>query len=84
MLLFILIPINPPSQIKSHIHVFVDAFNHFEVILPIKSNIAKTAIKTVSPHWILKFGPPKYHIPDRESEYDKTETTHLCTLMGII
>ena len=51
-------PINPPSHNKSHIHVIIDAFSHFVVTVPIKSNNAKTAIKTLLHHWIIKFGPP--------------------------
>ena len=38
-------PINPPSHNKSYIHVIFDAFSHFVVTVPIKSNNAKTAIK---------------------------------------
>ena len=52
--------INPPSHNKSYIHVIIDAFSHFVVTVPIKSNIAKTAIKTLLHHWIIKFGPPIY------------------------
>ena len=51
-------PINPPSHNKSYIHVIIDAFSHFVVTVPIKSNNAKTAIKTLLHHWIIKFGPP--------------------------
>ena len=40
-------PINPPSQHKSPIHVILDSFNHFGVTDPIKSNNAKTAVKTL-------------------------------------
>ena len=39
-------PINPPSHNKFYIHVTNDAFSHFVVTVPIKSNNAKTAIKT--------------------------------------
>ena len=53
-------PINPPSHNKSYIHVIIDAFSHFVVTVPIKSNNAKTAIKTLLHHWIIKFGPPIY------------------------
>ena len=42
-------PISPPSNNKSFIHVIVDAFSHFVVTVPIKSNNAKTAIKTFTP-----------------------------------
>ena len=38
-------PINPPSHNKSYIHVIIDAFSHFVVTVPIKSNNAKTAKK---------------------------------------
>ena len=75
-------PINPPSHNKSYIHVITDAFSHFVVIVPIKSNNAKTAIKTLLHHWIIKFGPPIYLVTDRGSEYVNKEMTHLCTLMG--
>ena len=51
-------PINPPSHNKSYIQVIIDAFSHFVVTVPIKSNNAKTAIKTLLHHWIIKFGPP--------------------------
>ena len=43
-------PINPPSHNKSYIHVIIDAFSHFVVTVPIKSNKAKTAIKTLLHH----------------------------------
>ena len=76
-------PINPPSHNKSFIHVIIDAFSHFVVTVPIKSNNAKTAIKTLLHHWIIKFGPPKYLVTDRGSEYVNKEMAHLCTLMGI-
>ena len=49
-------PINPPSQHKSYIHVIVDAFSHIVVTVPIKSNNAKTAVKTLLHHWITKYG----------------------------
>ena len=75
--------INPPSHNKSYIHVITDAFSHFVVTVPIKSNNAKTAIKTLLHHWIIKFGPPIYLVTDRGSEYVYKETPHLCTLMGI-
>ena len=48
-------PINPPSHNKSYIQVIIDAFSHFVVTVPIKSNNAKTAIKTLLHHWIIKF-----------------------------
>ena len=76
-------PINPPSHNKSFIHVIIDAFSHFVVTVPIKSNNAKTAIKTLLHHWITKFGPPIYLVTDRGSEYANKEMAHLCTLMGI-
>ena len=76
-------PINPPSHNKSYIHVIIDAFSHFVVTVPIKSNNAKTAIKTLLHHWIIKFGPPIHLVTDRGSEYVNKETAHLCTLMGI-
>ena len=76
-------PINPPSHNKSYIHVIIDAFSHFVVTVPIKSNNAKTAIKTLLHHWIIKFGPPIYLVTDRGSEYVNKEMAHLCTLMGI-
>ena len=53
-------PMTPPSQNKSYIHVIVDAFSHFVVTVPIESNNAKTAVKTLLQHWIVKFGPPNY------------------------
>ena len=60
-------PINPPSHNKSYIHVIIDAFSHVVVTVPIKSNNAKTAIKTLLHHWIRKFGPPIYLVTDRGS-----------------
>ena len=75
-------PINPPSHNKSYIHVIIDAFSHFVVTVPIKSNNAKTAIKTLLHHWIIKFGPPIYLVTDRGSEYVNKQMTHFCTLMG--
>ena len=76
-------PINPPSQHKSYIHVIVDAFSHFVVTVPIKSNNAKTAVKTLLHHWITKYGPPIYLVTDRGTEYVNQDMAHLCTLMGI-
>ena len=76
-------PINPPSHKKSYIHVIIDAFSHFVVTVPIKSNNAKTAIKTLLHHWIIKFRPPIYLVTDRGSEYVNKEMARLCTLMGI-
>ena len=73
----------PPSHNKSYIHVIIDAFSHFVVTVPTKSNNAKTAIKTLLHHWIIKFGPPIYLVTDRGSEYVNKEMAHLCTLMGI-
>ena len=61
-------PINPPSQQKAYIHVILDAFSHFVVTVPIKSNNAKTAIKPLLQHWIIKLGPPIYFVTDRGSE----------------
>ena len=76
-LLILLLITNP------YIHVIIDAFSHFVVTVPIKSNNAKTAIKTLLHHWIIKFGPPIYLVTDRGSEYVNKEMAHLCTLMGI-
>ena len=76
-------PLNPPSQHKSYIHVIVDALSHFVVTVPIKSNNAKTAVKTLLHHWITKYGPPIYLVTDRGSEYGNKDKAHLCTLMGI-
>ena len=70
-------PINPPSQNKSYIHVIIDAFSHSVVTVPIKSNNAKTAIKILLHHWIIKFGPPIYLVTDRVSEYVNKEMVHL-------
>ena len=76
-------PITPPSQNKSYMHVTVDTFSHFFVPVPIKSNNAKTAVKTFFHHWIVKLDPPIYIVTDRGSEYCDTDMPHLCTLMGI-
>ena len=43
-------PNNSPSQHKSYIHVIVDAFSHFVVTIPIKSNNAKLQLK---PYYII-------------------------------
>ena len=42
--------INPPSQHKSSIPVKLDAFSHFDVTVPIKSNNSKTAVKAFLNH----------------------------------
>ena len=76
-------PINPPSEHKSYSHVIVDALVHFIFTVPIKSNIAKTAVKALLHHWTTKFGPPIYLVTDRGSEYINKDMAHLCTLMGI-
>ena len=76
-------PINSPSHNKSYIHGIIDAFSHFVVTVPIKSNNAKTAIKTILHQWIIKFGPPLYLVTDRGSEYVTKEMANFCTLMGI-
>ena len=76
-------PITPSSQNKHYIHVIVDAFSHFVVTVPNKSNNAKTAVKTLLHHWIVKIGPPIYLVTDRGSEYSNTDMAHLCTLLGI-
>ena len=60
-------PINPPSHNKSYIPVKIDAFSHFVVTVPIKSNNAKTAIKTLSHHWTT-------HISCHLIVYPKTST----------
>ena len=75
--------ITPSSQIKSHIHVIVDAFSHFVVSVPVMPNNAKTAVKTLLHHWNVKFGHPIYLVTDRGSKYINTGMEHLCTLMGI-
>ena len=73
-------PITPSSQHKTYIHVIVDAFSHFVVTVPIKSNNAKTAVKTLLHHWIVKFGPPIYLVTDRGSECFNTDTAHFVHL----
>ena len=76
-------PINPPSAHKSYIHVIVDAFSHFIVTAPMKSNNAKTTGKTLLHHWITRYGPPIYLVTDRGSEYINKDMPHLCTIMEI-
>ena len=76
-------PINPPSPRKSYFHDIVDAFSHFVITVPIKLINAKTAVKSLLHHWIIKFGPPIYLVTDRGSEYINTDMAQLCTLMGI-
>ena len=73
----------PPPPIMPRTSTTNDAFSHFVVKVPIKSNNAKTAIKTLLHHWNIKFGPPIYLVTDRGSEYVNKEMAHLCTLMGI-
>ena len=51
-------PNNPLSPNKSCIHVIFDAFSHFVVTVPIKSNNAKTAIKTLLHYGLLKLDHP--------------------------
>ena len=75
--------INASSHNKSYIHVIIDTVSHFVDTVPIKANNAKTAIKTRSHHWIIKFGPPKFLVTDRGSEYVNKVMATLCTLMGI-
>ena len=58
-------PIIPPSHNNSYRDVIFDAFSHFVVTVPIISNNAKTAIKTLLHHWIIKFGPPIYLVTDQ-------------------
>ena len=76
-------PINPPSQNKCYIHVLVEAFCHFVVTVPMKFNNAKTAVKTLLHHWIMKFCPPIFLYTDRGSECIKTNMAQVCFLMGI-
>ena len=76
-------PINPPSQNQSYINVIVDAFSFFVVTVPIKSNNAKTAVKPLLHHWIIKLVPPIYLVTDRGSENFNTDVVQLCTFMVI-
>ena len=76
-------PINPPSHNKSYNHLIIDAFSHFVVTVPTKSNNAKTAKKTILHHRIIKFGPPIHLVTDRGASYVNKEMAHLCTLMGV-
>ena len=69
-------PITRSSQNKSYIHVILDAFSHFVVTVPIKSNDAKITVKTLLHHWIVKFGPPIFLVTDRGSEYINTDMAH--------
>ena len=55
----------------------------FFVTVPIISNKAKTAVKTLLHHWVTKYGPPIYLVTDRGSEYINKGNAHLCTLLGI-
>ena len=76
-------PFNPPSQHKSYIHVIIDAFSHFVITVPIKSNNAEAAVTTLLHPWITKFGPLIYLVTDRGSEYMNTDMAKFCTLMGM-
>ena len=51
---------------------------------PSNHTTAKTAIKTLLHHWIIKFGPPIYLFTDRGSKYVNTEMAHLCTLWEFV
>ena len=51
-------PINPPSHIKSYNHVITDAFSHFVVTVPIKSNNAKLQSKPSYTIGILNLDHP--------------------------
>ena len=57
----------------------IEAFSHFVVTVPIKSNNAQTPVRTLSHHWITNFGPPIYLGADRESE----DINNDMALMGI-
>ena len=51
---------------------------YFRILLsknfvPIKSNIAKIAVKSLLHNWIIKFGPPIYLVTDRGSRYINTD-----------
>ena len=76
-------PINPPYQNKIYIHNFVNSFNHFVVLVPIKCNNVKTPDKTLLQDWIINFGPPLYLVTNRGSDNINIDMTQLCTLMGI-
>ena len=76
-------PINPPSNQNSDIHVIVDAFSHFVVLVPIKQNKAQNAVNSLLHHSITKFGPPVYLVTDRGSEDINSEFANLFTTMGI-
>ena len=71
-------PINAPSKNKSFIHVTADSFIHFVVTVPIKPTIAKNAVKSLSNHWIVKFGPSIYLITDCRSEFIIVDMAQLC------
>ena len=62
--------------------VIVDAFSHFVVTVLVKSNNAKTAVKSLLHHWIIKFDPPIYLVTDRGSDYIIRDMAKLCTLKG--
>ena len=76
-------PINTPSKQNSYIHVIVDAFSHFVVIVPVKQNNAQNAVSSLLHHWITKFGHPIYLVTDRGSEYTNTDTEYvnLCNIL---
>ena len=50
--------INPPSHNKSYIHVKIDAFSHFVVTVPIKSNNAKLQSKLSYSFGLLNLDHP--------------------------
>ena len=61
----------------------VDAFSHFDVTVPIKSNNVKTAVKSLLHHWITNFGPIIFRVTFRGSKQINTDVAQLDTLMGI-
>ena len=75
--------INPPSQLKPYNLVIVDTFSHFVVTVPIKSNNAKTAVKTLLHQWILKFGPSINIVIYCGSEHVNTDMAKFGTLKEI-
>ena len=78
-------PINPSSRNKTYIHTSHSRrFSHFVATVDLKSNNAKTAVKSLLHHRVVKFGPPIYLVTDRGSVYFNTDMAQLCTLIGFL
>ena len=76
-------PFSPSSQNKSYTFVIIDAISHFGVTNPAPHLSSNYAIQTLLHHWITKFGPPRYLLTDRGTQYVNQDMAHLCYLFNI-